>query len=161
MIQNGMRLQILSDLHIDLNKLTKNKLPQIIKPLCDNLAILGDSCNSANHNAMLTDLIKYTTSNFKNVYYVIGNHEYYESDIKKTENYFKNIQNNYSNFHLLNRNKIYIDGVKILGCTLWSNIPSKSQLICSTLLNDYCMIKYDKSKLTVKDTNSFFKRDLA
>lgn len=156
-----MRLQIVSDLHIDINRITVNKFKKFIKPICDNLAILGDTCNNYN-NENLNDLIKYCTDNFKNVFYIAGNHEYFCKNGKYTMNdvdtHFKNIS--YPNFHYLQRNKVVIDGIKIIGCTLWSKIHEQYNDDVMSSIGDYKYIYTENGLLTPRESNSFFDRNI-
>jgi Icc-related predicted phosphoesterase len=76
------------------------------------------------------------------------------------------------NVHFMNKNSfLYInpedstDVVRILGATLWSNVPDEHVSFISRALNDYhiCTINDNgsKRKLSVADTNKWHKEDVA
>jgi predicted phosphodiesterase len=171
-----MKLQIISDLHIDANNICQ--FSKLIKPLCKNLAILGDTCNS-HTNGNLHELIKYCVDKFEHVFYITGNHEYYGTNkqvrykgidpshfnkhnykplMGTVEKYFEDIP--YDNFHYLQRDKFIINGTKILGCTLWSNIPEHKFDNVLSYVNDYNVIHTEDGLITPQQTNDFFNRDL-
>lgn len=161
-----MRLQIISDLHIDINKICKNKFPKLIKPMCDNLAILGDSTNNYN-NGNFKDLIDYCCKNFKKVLFLTGNHEYYGNHketvrptMAQVDEHYRGISIKHINFHYLQRDVIKIDGIKILGCTLWSHIPKDKMTPVQKYMMDYHLITTDKGLFTPQENNELHTQDL-
>lgn len=108
------------------------------------------------------------SNNFKNVLFVCGNHEYYNvsgtkpSDAKTLDQIDKHILDKTAelnktnpNFHYLNKTDITIDGVRFLGTTLWSMIPSNVAASCGLTLNDYYSIYESPNKLlTIPRSNS-------
>ena len=54
----------------------------------------------------------------KPIIYVLGNHEFYNHDIKLTE-VIKDMAAD--NIYVLNNDQVIIDGVRFLGCTLWTD----------------------------------------
>ncbi|EFC41952.1 predicted protein [Naegleria gruberi] len=92
--------------------------------------------------------------------------EYFE---RKKE--IKEIVNSYPSekVYLLDRDSLLIEEqdkkIRILGCTLWSNVPSRYERDISSAINDYKVINIkdgDKAPrvLTVEDTNRFHKEDV-
>lgn len=68
----------------------------------------------------------------------------------------------FENVILMQKKSILLEGIRILGTTLWSNVPDFAEPYVSFALNDYSKIKIKDSEsnnsrlLTVKDTNQFF-----
>lgn len=83
----------------------------------------------------------------KKIIYVSGNHEYYSRE------YFTNLKNmrdaaNDSNVYFLENNEIQIDGIRILGSTLWTDynvVPGLDTYLvmkeCGHALNDHRVIR--------------------
>ncbi len=90
------RFQLFSDIHIEL---TKNvpKLPA----LAPYLFLAGDIGKINANN--FKEFIEYTNNNWKKIFYVCGNHEYYSSNKTHEEinQLYKNFLANYPNFVFL------------------------------------------------------------
>lgn len=125
-----MDIQIISDLHLEqCNEYLK------IEPQCEYLFLAGDIGKI--NNEVYGNFLRYCNDNWKLVFYVLGNHEFYHN--KKTyeqlyDEYDKYI-NSFNNIVLLNKKEYMLNGYKILGCTLWSNTHITSNL------NDFKHIK--------------------
>lgn len=114
--------QYVSDLHIDRNKNLKIKLNP--KNVDKNLIIAGDLCKTED-DKLYTKFISKVCKIFDNVFLIPGNHEYYESSFKKTNDFLKRLNKTYINLHVLNKKKFKTKkGNILLGCTLWSYVPS-------------------------------------
>jgi hypothetical protein len=100
------------------------------------LAVAGDLCPMVrDHEQLAKYAFNYWATCYKNVIYVAGNHEYYNSSprkVEKSHNIKKNINRWVNDINLLcgsekvrflDTKVIDLDGVKILGGTMWgSNI---------------------------------------
>lgn len=144
-----MRVSVVSDLHLEFGELTL--------PGGDVLILSGDICEAKNFK-----LQDYTPevvavnertgvkshryckffyeecAKYKDVIYVMGNHEHYGSQFHKTYNHLK--ENLPSNFHLLEREFVEINGVLFLGATLWTDMnkmDSLTMLHMRSMMNDY------------------------
>jgi predicted phosphohydrolase len=127
--------QIESDIHLETNK---DEVIKKIKPLAENLILAGDIGQPLDPH--FESFIKYVSSNFKNIIYVAGNHEYYNSygmTIRKVNNTIQYIFSKYPNVYFLNNSKIVINNITIIGSTLWSS-P-----ISDTYFNDFKNFIYD------------------
>lgn len=168
-IQNHEHLQFVSDIHLEFYEPEElpNILPKIIKPnKNNNVALLGDI--GYPHTKIYEDFISWCSKNFKRVFIIAGNHEYYNiadnklskkslevmKTIQEINEKIEDIEANYNNVHFLNRKKYIIhsncsseakdftSGVVILGATLWANIPPKYQEQLPNMMNDYKCIYY-------------------
>ena len=73
----------------------------------------------------LQPFIKICCSKYKEVFYVAGNHEYYNSNFKQVNGNLSKLDDEIPNFHFLNRTAFDLElspssFVRILGTTLWS-----------------------------------------
>lgn len=137
------RFQIFSDLHTELY----NKYPQI-EPLTDYLIIVGD-IGIINDNNIFIDFIKYCSDNWKCVYYVPGNHEFYQYNETNILSYneliqeYKNINKVYKNVYVLLDDYIELDEhTNIYGSIFFT----KPQIKFMFYVNDYKYIYMDKNK---------------
>jgi hypothetical protein len=53
------------------------------------------------------------------------------------------------------------EGVRILGCTLWSHVPEEDVSMVQRQMNDYNLIRLGKRKLLASDTNAWHAEDVA
>ena len=114
-----MKFQIISDLHLEFYK----KLPINILnddfPKAPTLFLVGDIGYPS--EKIWIEFIEWCEAKFDKIFYVQGNHESYTKDIDQTTYYIRSILNGKPKFTLLERGVIsYLDGYKIIGCTLWS-----------------------------------------
>ncbi|KAF2119384.1 Metallo-dependent phosphatase-like protein [Lophiotrema nucula] len=140
------QFQIISDIHLETPK-SKPTYTHFSKAAnfptkASNLCLLGD-IGLVNQEeqlfAFLTSLLD-RTPNLK-IYYVLGNHEPYETTLEYAvsalERFETESRRRYSDrFYFMNRRRIDMCNISILGCTLWSNISTQAQR-CSTTLTDF------------------------
>lgn len=103
---------------------------------------------------------------FKHVFILAGNHEYYNGLMTEVDAKIHQICQSKSNLHYLNRSSYVLDHVRIVGVTLWSNVPEHAAETVSSTLNDYKTIRVNttdgKSRLlNVSDTNGLHSADVA
>jgi len=158
------KLQIMSDLHLEfLGGGTHN-----IEPKAPYLALLGDI-------GVLTDegmphyrkFLLEQANQFKKVFVLLGNHEYYGSTVARTLQRVKEICDSHPNLVMMQQGSVKVNGVRILGTTLWSKVPPESVRFVASSLNDYRRITTDNGSnnngtrnISVTDTNSWFQTEV-
>lgn len=135
--------QYVSDIHLEFMK----KLPDIPvqSPFLFLAGDIGDPTKSH-----FSRFFQKVASQFQEVFYVAGNHEYYqpEKTMKETETLIRSTLSSLSNVHYLNNEVFDLPEVRILGTTLWTSVPDKTPFI-----NDNFRIRYDDTQmLTLKKT---------
>lgn len=147
--------QLVSDIHLE-HCIHNPSIPKYAR----NLILAGDIC-PLSRDDLLEPFIMDVSERFENVIYVLGNHEYYADMIGSNEpakhvlhpqmwnlDYFP------PNVHVLENQTVTIDGVKILGTTLWSEIADEDRSEIWQEMNDYRWICMAPNKLlTVDDVN--------
>lgn len=148
-----MKIQYISDLHLEHHK-NNNVFSRIKKlPDCENICVLGDI--GYPESQIYQDFMTYCSNNWKNVFWTMGNHEFYhkpKTEIKimsEIEEYVKQICP--KNVYFMNNDYLFLnkhtnevskfidqefhtdDYIKIIGSTLWSNIDD----FTAQNLNDY------------------------
>lgn len=151
-----MIIRPMSDIHLEFDGTSPWYMPVIEGEKDMTLILAGDI--TAKHNYWknnperdtYTPWIKDVCARHKNVIYIKGNHEDYAGDLCATERYWKAVSDNIENLHFLNRDVVVIDGVRFLGCTLWTDL-SPVQETMSGQMNDFDEIWVDEKFFTVQD----------
>lgn len=143
-----MKLNILSDLHLEFSPLPHSKTD------ADVIVLAGDI-------HLGTKGLDWAKQFDKPVIYVAGNHEYY-GDIYECVHGKLTTESKGTNVHFLENKDVVIDGVRFLGCTLWTDFnlfgsPPLSKINARALMNDYRAIKMrnDTERLHPDDTEFF------
>jgi predicted phosphodiesterase len=162
------RIQYVSDLHLEFYQ--KATFPLLVKPAARYLALAGDIGQPG--HPVFHSFLEYAHRNWDQVFYIAGNHEYYQKEHKKwqystprsffeTHEALKHAVAPYNNIHYLhhdNPSYHFADqNVTILGTTLWSHVPEDAMLDAASCVNDYNYIPwkedYDIRRLRPEDTN--------
>jgi predicted phosphodiesterase len=112
-----MKLWLLSDLHIDVNRRFPFELPNP-RPAHDVVIVAGDICQG------MAEGVRFIASqglNAKPVIYVGGNHEFYGHDRHLELADGRAEAARHPNIHVLERDRALIDGFEFIGCTLWTD----------------------------------------
>ena len=149
-----MRVNVISDLHIDFADLTL--------PGGDVLILSGDifeakSFKKENYNPEMVLLeheredqrpdrfyrfiLEECSRKYREVIMVMGNHEHYRFQFHKTYDHIKSQLPD--NVHLLEKESIVLDGVLFLGATLWTDMNKQDALTIYHMqgaMNDYRQI---------------------
>ena len=149
-----MRVNVISDLHIDFADLTL--------PGGDVLILSGDifeakSFKKENYNPNMVLLeheqedkrpdrfyrfiLEECSAKYRKVIMVMGNHEHYRFQFHKTYEHIKSQLPD--NVHLLEKESLVLDGVLFLGATLWTDMNKQDALTLyhmQNAMNDYRQI---------------------
>ena len=131
-----MRLYVLSDLHLEHAPFT---VPEVE---ADVVVLAGDIApGTAGIDWMFSHLSGRT------ILYVAGNHEYYGHDLPGLIPRLRHAASG-SDIHVLENDSVVIDGVRFVGCSLWSDFDfagsenrANSMRVCERLVNDYKRIR--------------------
>ena len=156
-IKKFFRIQYVSDLHLEFYE--KAAFPLLVKPAARNLALAGDICQPGHR--LFKPFFDYVSSNWDNVFYVTGNHEYYNYHHSKWASHLpetvderhKQIQailSNYRNVYYLHKDAPYFylpkENVAIIGSTLWTHIPEDKAFKCVLGIGDYQYVSNTKGE---------------
>jgi len=114
-----LRISYLSDLHLDFHKdAGYNFLRSLKIPETDLLVIAGDLCDMSIVNPW--QALRTFCRAAPHVLYVLGNHEYYHSTPRKTEDYIFNLATKLPNLTVAAQPKEFtLNGYKFLAGTMW------------------------------------------
>jgi predicted MPP superfamily phosphohydrolase len=151
-----MKIQIVSDLHLDATKQPVRRLPEYLTPSAPYLALLGDIC-TLNNNVLKQFLLK-VCGMYEKVFYLYGNHEWYDTKpnrvVTQSANKFRKwVVENTNNLVVLDNETYDLEGYRIIGGTMWGKIDAQHDYACSQRMNDYRFTYTRFGKLTVQMTN--------
>lgn len=133
-----MKIKYLSDIHLEFYN--PNKIPrlvELIKPDPECILILAGDIGYPNSSSY-DIFMNYVNNNFKKVFVIAGNHEFYKQELEINETlknlveYFKK----FNNISFLNNSIEHYEGYNFVGTILWSKISTPYYEI-----NDTKMIK--------------------
>lgn len=162
----GGKIQYMSDLHIDHKQWNSNGRPPNLRAIAPYLVIAGDLGNIGSR--IFNEFLRNVNSDFDQVIFVPGNHEFYGYEYHRAIDKMKSMEAQYPHLHVLvgpNGNKKPLCGtknpannggstiilplnndeyVRIIGCTLWSEIPDKNGILSmiQNSFGDYRKIFY-------------------
>ncbi len=133
------RLQILSDLHLEVERPDEPLYAYDFPASAPNLALLGDI--GWTRDDRLFDWLRAQLARFETVFFVCGNHEPYGVDatVKDSMDRLQSFQQSSSGkFIVLDRTRFDVSPtLTILGCTLWSALDPDCLDILSWSLTDF------------------------
>jgi 3',5'-cyclic AMP phosphodiesterase CpdA len=152
-----MLLQYCSDLHLEF---PANRTFLASKPLVPRgrvLILAGDIVTFASmrlHSAFFDQL----AANFRRVYWIPGNHEYYGSDARLRSGAFQ--ENIRENIILTNNTVFEEEGVRLIFSTLWSRIGPRYEWDIEQGLNDFNRINFGHRTFRTSDVNQLHEESL-
>lgn len=153
-----MKIQLLSDLHLELGHHTPYDHYRPAKTDADVIVLAGDIGHFSLAAPWAEELAQ---AHGKPVVYVPGNHEYYGDCYNQIQQRLHTSSAS-NGLHLLDETCIEIQGVRFLGATLWSNFESSGEdhvetLMCqaAVYVNDFHVIKRGKNKFSTRDARYY------
>ena len=144
-----MRLHVLSDLHLERGGFALPEVDADVLILAGDVATGIDGVEWARQHA-----------GGRPVLYIAGNHEFYGHEFPALITGLREAARG-SPVHVLEDDELVIDGVRFLGCTLWSDfefagadVVTESMGICERLVNDYKLIRVGHQTLTAVHTRA-------
>lgn len=129
-----IRFQLISDTHGRFNKITWDKDADIV--LC-----AGDVSENVENG------FNFLKTSPNPVIFIPGNHEFYKGNYLDRIDFFKNeCAKTNGHIHFADNETLYIDDVRIISSTLWSDFDNFDPLLvlaAETRMNDYSFIKID------------------
>jgi predicted phosphodiesterase len=129
-----MKIQVLSDLHVEFEEFDMEKNDSDVVILAGDIHIKDKGVLWALEN--IKD---------KPVLYVLGNHEFYGKAHPKHIGSLKEIANE-TNVHILEKDTFSLNGVNFIGCTLWTDFalmgdPRLAGYQCQQIMTDFKKIR--------------------
>jgi len=159
MASKKITIQVFSDIHIEL----WNKLPEIpIK--AKYLFLAGDICTL--RHPLFYKFFDYCSKRWEKVFYVPGNHEFYDTQKNYNEldfEYKLKLNQRYKNIFYLNDEIAPLnDSINVYGSVFWTNPTFNSTNEAKHFINDYNTIRYfNKNSMRVDNWNLTYVRKLS
>ncbi len=154
-----MIIQYCSDIHLEFaqNCLYLHNNP--IKPVGDILILAGDVSYWGKKHFKHW-FFDYISDNFRVVYYVPGNHEFYSGkDLRILDHpVYDAIRDN---VFIVNNRVVSIDDIDLFFTVLWSNIPEEKSLKVEYGVGDFHQIKYRGKRLDYKIFNKLHRESIS
>ncbi len=140
-----MNIQYISDIHLEFHDKQNRGAIQpdmFVKPVAPYLALVGDIGVPDLESYQV--FLSWCSKMWKHIFLVAGNHEYYnvrcpvKTDMEAKRTKIKSICEALPNVHFLDCSSYYLSdyNIRILGCTLWSEIPECIHEKVITYMND-------------------------
>lgn len=134
-------ITIVSDLHLETPKSRPSYGDFVLEPQSRFLALLGDIGVATDDG--LFAFVELQLQQFERVFYVLGNHEPYDSDHATTKQRFRRLEEKHpGRFYLLDQKRHDLTpAITILGCTLFSAIDAAQATGVSMFVTDFARIR--------------------
>lgn len=143
-----MKIQYCSDLHLEFPENRKFIRRNPLIPVGDILVLAGDLVTFRDLEKG-HEFIDFVCDHYSAVYWVPGNHEYYDFDITGKPNpLYEKVRDN---FYLVNNHSIVAGDVRLVLTTLWSRIDPQNASDIKSSITDFSAITYKGKKFTTTD----------
>lgn len=130
-----MRIQIMSDLHLEFHRDGGQDFIDSLDPTgVDVLVLAGDICLGEK----IPQVMHHFCGRYPQVVYVLGNHEYYGSTRERVRRSATRAANKNDNLHWLDNSSAVVNGTLFVGGSLWFRRNDRAP---KWALNDFRMIK--------------------
>jgi len=155
MSHSRLKVWVLSDLHFEFGGLNLDFLE------CDVLVLAGDIHLGGGASDFIKGFLQ--SKQEAHVVYVLGNHEYYNYNLREVKKYWREYP--LKKVHFLENEAIHIKGVRFVGATLWTSMnESNAAVMCciKNAMSDYSLIGISPGrKLRPEDTVALFEESKA
>jgi predicted phosphodiesterase len=157
-----MLIQQISDIHID-HFVGGSNYPKISKN-ADLIVLCGDTTTYGSdivfkHFAKFLKHIRKVTQ--VPIVFVLGNHDYFGSNLETPIQHFKQVSSKFDNVYCLQNEAMVVQGLNIFGSTFWSSIPRSIFTHAHWGMADYCYIYCDNLKTPVQCEDTNLQNDIA
>ena len=155
-----MKLAICSDIHLEFGPLSVDNTEG-----ADVLILAGDIAQAIRFEEYL-EFFNECTEKFKDIVYIMGNHEHYNGDIALSYDIIKDELEHLPNIHFLERESLVLNDHVFIGQTLWTDFNGEDEYCMGYIerrLNDYRVIRNSNENRTLiaKDTLALHKQSIA
>jgi predicted phosphodiesterase len=141
-----MKIALASDVLLEFGHLELNNVDN-----ADVLVLSGDICVASKFGPNYDRFFQDASRLFKNVVYIMGNHEHYDGDFAKSESILRAALKRYSNVHFLEKEIVKIDDVTFIGGTLWTDMNKEDPMTMwhvARRMNDFRIVRNSNRMVT-------------
>ena len=156
-----MKFALCSDLHLEFEPLELNNTEG-----ADVLVLSGDICLAKDlafketiRSEKWMEFFTHCSEQFKNVIYIMGNHEHYHGDFAKSYDQLKGALAGLTNIHVLEKEFITFGDVTFICGTLWTDMNKEDPNTLYGIrgyMNDYRIIEDSRNPVHYRDSDGNF-----
>jgi predicted phosphohydrolase len=154
---SAMTIQYCSDLHLEFPENNKYISSNPLQPVGEILVLAGDIVSFAAMDKRQA-FFDWLADNFETVYWIPGNHEYYDANIRERSGSFE--EKIRENVLLVNNRSFVYGNTRLICSTMWSAISEDNIWKVENYISDFKAIRFNNKALTAKDFNSFHRTNL-
>lgn len=110
-------IKIASDLHFEFHRDGgRTVIRELSERSTDILILAGDICAGIRP---LCEALRMFTDRFPQVVYVVGNHEFYQTERQQLETNLRKLEGEFANFHWLECRSVVLKEITLAGASLW------------------------------------------
>lgn len=152
-----MRIQYCSDLHLEFEQNCKYIFNNPLSVNGDILILAGDII-PLHDEYFNNSFFNFISENYKKVFWIPGNHEFYYKDLNEFNKSFNiKIKNN---INIVNNIALQFENIQFVFSTLWSKISSINEKNIEQSVSDFDCISKNNRKLKATDFNLLHKECL-
>jgi len=145
-----MRIQYCSDLHLEFDHNSKYLEKNPIPVSGDILMLAGDIVPLHDEN-FKHPFFSFIADNYKYVYWIPGNHEFYHKDMNEFSSSFHiKLRSNISIVHNIEQE---VENIRFIFSTLWTKISSGNERLIEQGVSDFSCIAKNDRKFKATDYN--------
>ena len=153
-----MKFALCSDLHLEFAPIELNNTEG-----ADVLVLSGDICiakelgyTDTGRSVRFMDFFTHCSEQFKDVIYIMGNHEHYHGDFTKSYDQLITALAHLPNIHVLEKEHVTIGDVTFIGGTLWTDMNQEDPLTMQAIagmMNDFRIVDNGKKVVQFRDSD--------
>jgi len=152
-----VRIQYCSDLHLEFDKNSKYLIKNPLS-VCGDILILAGDIVPLHDEFLNNQFFNFISGNYKQVFWVPGNHEYYYRNIFDFgESFSFRLRDNIT---VLNNIVLQIEDIHFIFSTLWTKISNKNEKHIELNVSDFECITNNDKKFKVSDYNKLHEESL-
>lgn len=164
-----MKISIASDLHLEFGDIElRNQDQAQVLILSGDILVAQDLTQVDPHqtlgpeyrNNRLHRFMQQVSAEFEHVIYVMGNHEHYHGDFAQTHQHLCTCLAYLPNIHVLERQRVDIDGVTFIGGTLWTDMNRRDPLTLyhmTSMMNDFRCVNNSRRQVSYRSYDNLDK----
>jgi len=140
LMETIMKIMILSDLHLEFGHFF---IPKVENEK-DIVVVLAGDIGLVKKEHTYRDFINNTCDRFKNVIWIMGNHEFYGANFPTALAKVWNATLDHENLYIIDKETVVIDDVAFVCATMWTNMDNNNIMTmhdAKLWMNDYKQIR--------------------
>lgn len=143
-----MKLQIVSDLHLEFNDVTIKNAGADILCLAGDVCLARDLYKNNAKSEKYRKFFDHVSKEFDTVLYIMGNHEHYSGRWNLTATHLRDALEPWDNITLMDDGWLNFGNTRIVGTSLWTNFNNGDPITMMSvkgMMNDYHVITIERN----------------